>query len=633
MPRESPHTVAQPVAPHAPESGERRLAVDRASRGGDAAPRARARRLELQRVGGRAFEVLADNVRDYAIFLLDRAGVIVYWGRSAQLMKWWTRAHAEGAHLRMLYPDGGSDDGTAEDHLRVAAEDGEYTGEGRRVRIDGSTFWGGITLTALRDEAGELLGFAKVTRDLTAQRAAEAVLRAAREAADEARAAAEAANRAKSGFLATMSHEIRTPVNAILGYQDLLELEIGGPLTRAQRDYLERARTSGRHLLAIIDDVLDLSRMEADRVIVEPCAVRVGAVVDAALALVAHQARDRGITIDDAVSGHAAAVVCWADEDRALQILVNLLSNAVKFTPPGGRVVVTAGLSDRPTGVADATGPGPWCYVRVEDTGEGIAADRLDAIFEPFVQADMSHTRVHGGTGLGLAISRRLARLMGGDIVGHSVHGEGSSFFLWLRVAPGVAPHADNVLDVDPRSPHAPPPRAGEASPPPLHALREVADALLRDINRILHACIARLRADAAVPSARDTSERELEDHLSTFLADVANSLTAADLPGTPGTPGSEDLRDGVAIQRVVAARHGRQRARLGWRADEVRREFEILREELSAAVRRRAGRASAGGPAAAEHDALTIVESLVEAARDVSLDSFEQTRRLGDGS
>ena len=626
MTRESPDVVTQAAAPNAPESAERRLAFDRAAAGGDTAARARARRLELQRVGGRAFEVLADNVRDYAIFLLDREGVIVYWGDSAHLMKWWTRAHAEGAHLRMLYPDGGSDDGTAEDHLRVAAEDGEYTGEGRRVRIDGSTFWGGITLTALRDEGGSLLGFAKVTRDLTAQRAAEAVLRAAREAADDARAAAEAANRAKSGFLATMSHEIRTPVNAILGYQDLLELEIGGPLTRAQREYLERARTSGRHLLSLIDDILDLSRMEADRVVVEPTAVRVGAVVDSALALVAHQAEERGVVIDDSVSGHAAAVACWADEDRALQILVNLLSNAIKFTAPGGRVVVSAGLSDRPTGIADAAGPGPWCYVRVEDTGEGIAADRLEAIFEPFVQADMSHTRVHGGTGLGLAISRRLARLMGGDIVGTSTLGVGSSFFLWLRVAPGLAPHADNVLDVDPRSPHLPPPRAGAASPPPLHALRDVADALLRDIDRILHAAIARLRADAATPSARETSERELEDHLATFLADVANSLTAADLPGTPGTPGSDDLRDGVAIQRVVAARHGRQRARLGWRADEVRREFDILREELSAAVRRRAGRGGPDGGAAAVHDALALVDSFVEAARDASLHSFEQS-------
>ena len=627
MSRQPPDSArAEPAESSPPESRERRAAFARAAAVGDASP-ARTRIPEYDRIGGRAFEALADNARDYAIFLLDAEGVITYWGEGARLMKWWSKRHAEGAHLRMLYPDGGSEDGTADDHVRVAAEDGEYTGEGRRVRVDGSTFWAGVTLTALRDDGGVLRGFAKVTRDLTAQRAAEAVLRAASDAADEARAAAEAANRAKSGFLATMSHEIRTPVNAILGYQDLLELGIGGPLSREQREFLDRARASGRHLLSLIDDILDLSRLEADRVAVEPSVVRIGAVVESALALVEHQARDRGIAIEDSVSGHAAAVACWADEERALQIIVNLLSNAIKFTAPGGRVIVSAGLSDEPAGAAALSGPGPWSYVRIEDTGEGIAADRLDAVFEPFVQADMSHTRVHGGTGLGLAISRRLARLMGGDIVGRSTVGEGSSFIVWLRAAPAVGSHADNLAVVDPRSPHPPPPDAGTPSPPPLHALRDVADALLRDIDRILHACVARLRNDPAVPSAQRTSERELEDHLTTFLADVATSLTA---PDALSEAGGDDLRDGVAIQRVVAARHGRQRARLGWAAAEVRREFVVVGEELRAAVRRRAARGASMSDATV-HDALTLVDALVGAAARASLASYEQARRTAE--
>lgn len=127
-------------------------------------------------IGGYAFAALADNVRDYAIFLLDPTGVICFWGEGARLMKWWTREEAEGSHLRLMYPEEGSDDGTAEAHLAEAAETGEYTGEGRRVRSDGSTFWAGVTLTALRDSGGELLGFAKTTRDLTVRRAAEAAL-------------------------------------------------------------------------------------------------------------------------------------------------------------------------------------------------------------------------------------------------------------------------------------------------------------------------------------------------------------------------------------------------------------------------------------------------------------------------
>jgi len=123
-----------------------------------------------------AFTALAENVREYAIFLMDPRGVIMFWGEGARLMKWWLKEEAEGAHLRMLYPEEGSEDGTAESHLRDSARLGEYTGEGRRVRRDGSTFWAGVTLTALRDAEGQLLGFVKVTRDLEARRARDSAV-------------------------------------------------------------------------------------------------------------------------------------------------------------------------------------------------------------------------------------------------------------------------------------------------------------------------------------------------------------------------------------------------------------------------------------------------------------------------
>jgi PAS domain S-box-containing protein len=123
-----------------------------------------------------ALAALAENVRDYAVFLLDTGGIITYWGRGAHLMKWWLDEEAEGAHLTMLYPEGGAEDGTAHEHLLEAAERGEYVGEGQRIRRDGSTFWAGVTLTALRDQHGALLGFGKVTRDMTDRRAREAML-------------------------------------------------------------------------------------------------------------------------------------------------------------------------------------------------------------------------------------------------------------------------------------------------------------------------------------------------------------------------------------------------------------------------------------------------------------------------
>ncbi|HEV7589408.1 MAG TPA: PAS domain-containing sensor histidine kinase [Longimicrobium sp.] len=447
-------------------------------------------------VAARAFAALAENVRDYAIFLMDTGGVITFWGEGARLMKWWTKEEAEGGHLRLLYPPGGAEDGTAEAHLAEAAERGEYTGEGQRVRSDGSTFWAGVTLTALFDGDGAPLGFAKVTRDLTARRAAEAAMRAANEAAEEAFRAAEAArtqsdeaNQAKSLFLATMSHEIRTPLNAVIGYSDLLDLEIAGPLTDLQRSQLRRIRGSSMHLLGIIDEVLDFSRVEAGRVEVDRSAVRLARPIEAALQMVQVQAAHRRLQLTDAVSRLAADVPCWGDEGRVRQILVVLLSNAIKFTAPGGRITVSAGTAARPSPDAQLRGPGPWAYVRVEDTGHGIPAGRLSAIFEPFEQADMALTRQHGGTGLGLTIARRLARLMGGDLTVRSEVGTGTAFFLWLAAAPEEA--LTSALS-----------RGGHVDPPGPGVFLEVRDVIFAELERLLHVYVGRLRSDPATPPA-----------------------------------------------------------------------------------------------------------------------------------
>jgi PAS domain S-box-containing protein len=562
-------------------------------------------------VAARAFAALADNVRDYAIFLMDPEGVITFWGEGARLIKWWTKDEAEGGHLRMLYPARGSEDGTAEEHLRQAAERGEYTGEGQRVRSDGSTFWAGITLTALWDDEGTLLGFAKTTRDLTARRAADGMLQAAAEAAEAARAAAESANVAKSGFLATMSHEIRTPVNAILGYLTLLDLEIDGPLADQQRRHVGRASRSARHLIELITEVLDFSRIEASRVTVRRSALQVGDTVTAALDLVSPLANARGLELVNDMSGYAAGLAAWGDVARVRQILVNLLGNAVKFTTPRagetGRVAVSAGTAAQPSPESQLTGEGPWVYIRVEDNGPGIPANQMGNIFEPFVQADMALTRTYGGTGLGLAISRRLARLMGGDVTAWSEVGVGSAFFLWLPAAPvksletgGLRGHGPGVeandvdrpaseretLETEPSPVAAPAGDSARAG----RSLRTLAEALMADLGRVLHAYVARLRSDPETPSARAADEAEIEDHLVTFLADVATTIrTLGSVVESPsGEPSAETL-DGSDIQRVVSDRHGAQRARLRWSEQEVRREFVILREELVAAVRRRA--------------------------------------------
>jgi PAS domain S-box-containing protein len=252
-----------------------------------------------------------------------------------------------------------------------------------------------------------------------AEQAAQALDRARLyEAEREARAEAEAANRAKTEFLAVMSHELRTPLNAIDGYAELLEMGLRGPVTDAQRSDLARIRRSQRHLLGLINDVLNFARVEAGHVELAIADVSLAEIVEGLEALVAPQVMERGLSYDCPPAD--PSLVARADPEKVRQILLNLLSNAVKFTAAGGTVRVTAGAEDGRV------------RIRVRDTGSGIPVDRLESIFEPFVQLDRNLTSGHQGTGLGLAISRDLARAMGGDLAAESVAGEGSVFTLSL---------------------------------------------------------------------------------------------------------------------------------------------------------------------------------------------------------
>lgn len=252
------------------------------------------------------------------------------------------------------------------------------------------------------------------------------------ELADEARAA----NTAKSQFISSVTHEVRTPINAIIGYANLLELEVAGPLTDEQHHYLNRIRASSEHLLKLIEDVLDLGKVEAGRMTVREGTANARAVLSAAVGLIEPQAGEAGVILDyqEREGAHYRG-----DEDRVRQILVNLLANAVKFTPRGGRVTATYTSSTDRDAEAQLAGDGPWICFRITDTGIGIADEVAAAVFQPFVQADSTITRSYGGTGLGLSIARELARLMGGDLTLRSVLREGSTFSLWLPAASGAA--------------------------------------------------------------------------------------------------------------------------------------------------------------------------------------------------
>ena len=242
---------------------------------------------------------------------------------------------------------------------------------------------------------------------------------------------AEAASNAKSDFLAKMSHEIRTPINAMLGYTELLEMGIAGPVNDGQAKHLSRIRASGEHLTSLVNEMLDLAKIEAGRMTVEPVNAIAGDAAESAVALIRPQAVAKGVDIAAAVEGNPRAAYI-GDPQRVQQILMNLLSNAVKFTAAGGSVSVRC-ATQRGRGIGAPDPFGEWTSITVEDTGVGIAGDDMDRIFHPFVQVENGYTRVHGGTGLGLTISRSLAQMMGGDIAVDSAPGRGSRFTLWLR--------------------------------------------------------------------------------------------------------------------------------------------------------------------------------------------------------
>jgi PAS domain S-box-containing protein len=379
------------------------------------------RLIDAIKHSGRIYQLMVDSVRDYAIFMLDPNGHVASWNRGAERIKGYTSEEIIGRHFSAFYPPEDIEAEKPAMELREAARQGRFEDEGLRIRKDGSMFWANVIITAVRDDDDVLIGFAKVTRDLTERRAAED-----RAIADARRLAqVEAANATKSEFLAAMSHELRTPLNAIGGYAELLSLGLGGPVTQEQADYLERIRKSQQHLLGIISDLLNFSRIEAGHLSYQIGPVALNKVIEGITPMVEVSAAAKGVSL----TAVPLPIDCLALGDRARvdQILLNLLSNAIKYTAAGGAVTIKCAVSHETAAIA------------VTDTGRGIPKEKLESIFEPFVQLGRSLSSAHEGMGLGLSISRDLARAMGGNLAVSSSVGEGSTFTLTLpRAGHGV---------------------------------------------------------------------------------------------------------------------------------------------------------------------------------------------------
>jgi signal transduction histidine kinase len=233
----------------------------------------------------------------------------------------------------------------------------------------------------------------------------------------EARRAAEAANKAKSDFLARMSHELRTPLNAIIGFTRLVKRKGAKVLPEKQVENLEKVLVSADHLLALINDILDISKIEAGAMDVRPASFNVESLMDLCITTTQPLVKSEDVRLQKKIEKGLPEIV--SDENKVKQILINLLSNAVKFTNEGSITL-------------EAKVKGGVMNLSVKDTGIGISNEALETIFEEFQQADMSTTREFGGTGLGLSISQHLAHLLGGELVADSIEGKGSTFTLVL---------------------------------------------------------------------------------------------------------------------------------------------------------------------------------------------------------
>jgi PAS domain S-box-containing protein len=537
---------------------------------------------------------------------------------------WYDRIHPEdrervvtGIHAVI---DGAGDGHGWSDEYRVQLGDGAFATfldrgyvardvNGRAVRMIGA-----MQDVTARTRAQAEAEAAREDAERARSAADDARLRAddARLVAEEARSRADEANRAKSDFLATMTHELRTPINAIVGYTELLAMGLSGPVTDGQRTQLGRIRASSTHLLGLVNDVLDLAKVEAGQMTVARERGRAREAVDAAISLIRPQALERGVAVPECCDGEPD-VPYVGDEHRVRQIVLNLLSNAVKFTERGGRVAVRCETADRPGSGVRVSGAGPWTTVTVTDTGIGIAPEQIAAMFEAFVQAEAGHTRTQGGTGLGLAISRRLARLMRGDLTAESQPGQGSTFTLWL---PSTAAPADREPELSPERDAV---LATMETGLPVPGLGEMGALLRQRVDEILEAYVARLRTDPAIPLGETMRQAELEDHAVSLLADFAQSLV---IVADARDQAAALLRDGSAIQRTIAEQHGLRRHAQGWSEDAVLRDHMILLEEVQRVLRARSSHA------ADVPWALAVLGHFLDRAGEISLRAWRQAAR-----
>jgi len=365
------------------------------------------------------FRLLVSGVKDYAIFMLDPNGNVLTWNDGAQRLKGYGAEDIIGKHFSTFYPEELKAIRHPEKELETAKKEGSYEEEGWRIRKDGSTFWADVVITAIYDK-DELVGFTKVTRDLTERREAEKVREAASRVLVETNEELQRALEVKARFLSTISHEVRTPMSGIIGMTELLTLQ---DLGESNNHLVNNIFESSKRLLQLLNDMLDTARMESGKLTIENRKFPIKAVVGDVVQLVRPEASKKNLEVSS-ICGEAVPESVCGDEVRIMQVLLNLAFNAVKFTDSGSIKINCQIMEKSEKSIV--------VRFEVSDTGIGIDSEEKHKLFEPFAQAKDSTTRLYGGSGLGLSIAKSLVELMGGQIGVESAPNEGSTF--WFQV-------------------------------------------------------------------------------------------------------------------------------------------------------------------------------------------------------
>jgi PAS domain S-box-containing protein len=441
------------------------------------------------------FRLIVESIRDYAIFMLDAHGRVATWNIGAERIKGYAAHEIIGRHFSTFYPP--ETKGACDEELAIATRDGRFEDEGWRVRKDGSKFWANVVISAVRNDSGRLVGFSKVTRDLTERRRVE------QERA--ARLAAEQANCAKDDFIAMLGHELRNPLAPIVTALQLMKLRNDGRLSR-EAQVIDR---QVQHMQQLVDDLLDIARITRGKLELKRRAVDVRSVIASAIEIASPLIEQRQHRVD--VDVPSRALVVNGDAARLTQVFANLLTNAAKYTDIGGQIWV------------EARRRGDEIVVSVRDDGNGIDGDFAPRVFDLFAQAYQGTDRSPGGLGIGLALVRQLTEMHGGSVAAYSAGlGYGSTFTVRLPAAQG------DVED-----------RARGVAPLEAHARRRVLVVDDNDDARMLLAeALAGLGHD--VQSAADgPSALEL---VKQFTPDIA--ILDIGLPGIDGYQLATELRD-----------------------------------------------------------------------------------------